>query len=60
MKRVNAYIDDETYAALKAEAEKRGTSISAVGRAIVCAKLGIVDQGRCWKKRTKIIGSGVE
>ena len=51
MRRVNAYIDDETYAALKAEAEKRGTSLSAVGRAIVCAKLGIVDQGQRRKKR---------
>jgi len=52
MKRVNAYIDDETYAALKAEAARRGTSISAVGREIVCAKLGIVDQGQRKKTRS--------
>lgn len=51
MKRVNACLDDETYAALKAEAEKHGTSLSAVGRAIVCANLGMVDQGRYRKKR---------
>ena len=44
MKRVDAYLDDETYAALKAEAKKRGTSLSAVGRGIVCATLGIVDK----------------
>ena len=51
MKRMNAYLDDETYAVLKAEAERRGTSLSAVGRAIVCARLGIVDQGQHKKKR---------
>ena len=51
MKRMNAYLDDETYAVLKAEAKRRGTSISAVGREIVCAKLGIVDQGQHKKKR---------
>lgn len=51
MKRMNAYLDDETYAVLKAEAERRGTSLSAVARAIVCARLGIVDQGQQRKKR---------
>ena len=55
MKRVDAYLDNETYAALKAEAEKHGTSISAVGRAIVCAKLGIVDQGQ--RKKRRSVGS---
>lgn len=51
MKRMNAYLDDETYAVLKAEAERRRTSLSAVARAIVCTRLGIVDQGRHKKKR---------
>ena len=51
MRRMNAYLDDETYAVLKAEAERCGTSLSAVGRAIVCARLGIVDQEQHKKKR---------
>jgi hypothetical protein len=51
MKRIDAYLDDETYAVLKAEAKKRGTSLSAVGREIVYAKLGIMAQGRRRKRR---------
>lgn len=51
MKRINACLDDETYAVLKAEAEKRRSSLSALGRAIVCAKLGIVNPKPHRKKR---------
>ncbi|MBI3021935.1 MAG: hypothetical protein HYY90_04590 [Candidatus Omnitrophica bacterium] len=52
MKRIDAYLKDETYAVLKAEAKRRNISISALGREIVCAKLGIVDEGQRKKTRS--------